>query len=103
MDIKILQETIGAIFHYARGTYGTMMTTIKELASVQSKGTESTKNAILKFLNYCATHNDENIRYYTSEMILHVHSDASSLSASRARSRVGGHLFLSKKNKKKKK
>ena len=48
-------------------------------------------------MDYCATHDDAKIRYFASEMILHVHSYASYLSVSRARSRVGGHFFLRNK------
>ena len=42
------------------------------------------------------THPDATIRYYASDMILNVHSDASYLTASKARSRIGGHFFLGK-------
>ena len=41
-----------------------------------------------------ATHPDAIIRYYPSDMVLNVHSDASYLTASQARSRAGGHFFL---------
>jgi hypothetical protein len=37
------------------------------------------------------------IRYHASGMVLYIHSDASFLSESRARSRAAGHYFLSKK------
>ena len=41
-----------------------------------------------------ATHPDAIIRYYPSDMVLNVHSDASYLTAPKARSRAGGHFFL---------
>ena len=47
------------------------------------------------FLNYCATCPDAKIRYNASGMILQIHSDGSYLSCPKARSRVGGHHFLS--------
>ena len=40
------------------------------------------------------THPDAIIRYCASDMILNVHSDASYLSAPKARSRAGGYFFL---------
>ena len=46
------------------------------------------------FLDYMATHPDAIIRYYPSDMVLNVHSDASYLTAPKARSRAGGHFFL---------
>ena len=73
------------------------MLTLNELASAQAQGTKATKLALLKLLDYCATHNNAKIRYFASKMILHVHSDASYLSESRSRSGVWGHFFLSKK------
>ena len=67
----------------------TLVLTLNELASAQSQGTEATKLALLKLLDYCTTHDDAKIRYFASEMVLNVHSDASYLSASIAISRVG--------------
>ena len=49
-------------------------------------------------LNYAATHPNAKIRYTASNMILYIHSDASYLSKPRARSRAGGHYFLSDKH-----
>ena len=45
-------------------------------------------------MDYFATHPHATIRYYASEMILNIHSDASYLPESRARSRTAGHFFL---------
>ena len=47
------------------------------------------------FLNYAATHPDTTICYHASGMSLHIDSDASYLSVTKARSRVGGNYFLS--------
>jgi hypothetical protein len=49
-------------------------------------------------LNYLATHPDAAISYHASDMILHIHSDASYLSVSNARSRLGGLFFLGNKS-----
>ena len=48
-------------------------------------------------LDYMATHPDAKIRYKASDMVLNVHSDASYLSAPKARSRAGGYFFLGQK------
>ena len=71
-----------------------MLVAISTLASVQSKGTDATMEAAVQLLNYCATHPNATIRYKASDMILHVHSDASYLSVHGAQSRVGGYFFL---------
>ena len=45
-------------------------------------------------MDYMATHPDAKNRYWGSDMILNVHSDASYLSAPKGRSRAGGIFFL---------
>jgi hypothetical protein len=55
-----------------------------------------TMDALVHLLNYAATHPEAKIRYHASDMVLHIVSDASYLSASEARSRLGGYFFLSK-------
>jgi len=46
-------------------------------------------------LDYCASNDNAILTYKPSDMVLAVHSDASYLSVSKARSRAGGHFFLS--------
>jgi hypothetical protein len=48
-----------------------------------------------QLLDYLATQEEAIITYNKSEMILAIHSDASYLSEPKARSRAGGHFFLS--------
>jgi hypothetical protein len=45
-----------------------------------------------------ATHPEATIRYHASNMILHINSDASYLSVSNTRSRLGGLFFLGNKS-----
>ena len=45
-------------------------------------------------LDYVATHPDAILTYEKSDMVLAVHSDASYLSEPHAKSRAGGHFFL---------
>jgi hypothetical protein len=45
-------------------------------------------------LDYLATHPDATILYHASDMVLHIHNDASYLLVSNARSRLGGLFFL---------
>jgi hypothetical protein len=49
-------------------------------------------------LDYLATHPDATIQYHASDVILHIHSDASYLSVFNARSRLGGLFFLGNKS-----
>jgi hypothetical protein len=95
-NVTRLQQIIGVLLYYARMVDNTMLVALGTLASAQAKGTEATMDATTHLLNYCATHPDAKIRYHASDMTLHIVSDASYLSASEARSRLGGYFFLSK-------
>ena len=49
-----------------------------------------------QFLDYALSNPDAIVTYRASDMVLAVHSDASYLSESKARSRAGGHFFCTK-------
>jgi hypothetical protein len=66
---------------------------LNDIATEQTKATEKTQAATNQMLDYLATHPDATIRYHASDMVLHIHSDASYLSVSNARSRLGGLFF----------
>jgi hypothetical protein len=53
---------------------------LNDIATEQTKVTAKTKAATNQFLYYLVTHPDATIRYHASDMILHIHSDASYLS-----------------------
>jgi hypothetical protein len=97
LGITRLQEIVGVLLFYARAIDSTMLVALGSLAAAQSQGTEATAKAAIHLLNYAATHPDATIRYHASAMFLHIHSDASYLSESKARSRAGGLHFLSDK------
>ena len=75
-DITKTQQIIGAMLYYARAVYGTLMTTFNGLASAQITGTQATMRDTEKLMNDCHTHSDVTIRYCSSQMQLHIHSDA---------------------------
>jgi hypothetical protein len=71
---------------------------LNDIATEQTKAMEKMQAAMNQILDYLATHPDTTIRYHDSDMILHIHSDASYLSVSNARSRLGGIFFLGNKS-----
>ena len=75
-----------------------MLTAIGSITAQHSKGTDKTYANTLWLLNCAATHPNAKIRYTASDMILYIHSEALYLSEPRARSRAGGHYFLSYKH-----
>jgi hypothetical protein len=70
---------------------------LNDIYTEQTKATEKTQAATNQMLDYLATHPDATIRYHASDMILNIHSDASYLSVSKARSRLGSLFFLGNK------
>jgi hypothetical protein len=97
--ITKLQKVIGVFLFYGRAVDCTMLVALGTLASQQADGTQATAKAVTTLLNYAAAHPDATIRYVTSDMYLHIHSDASYLLEAKARSSVGGTFFLSDRRK----
>jgi hypothetical protein len=80
--------------YYVRAVDPTVLMPLNDIAMEQTKATEKTQAATNQLLDYMALRPDATIRYHASDMILHIHSDASYLSVSNARSRLGGLFFL---------
>ena len=97
-QIKRLMEVIGTFLYYGRAVDNTMLVALGTLAQSQTKGTEATMKDLVHLLNYAATYPEAKVRFHASQMILHIHSDASCLSEPHAKSRVGGHYFLDGKD-----
>jgi hypothetical protein len=88
-----IQEIVGVLLYYARAVDSTMLVALGTIASART--TEATAKAVAHLLNYAASNPDATVRYHASGMCLKIHSDASYLSEPKARSRAGGHFFLS--------
>jgi hypothetical protein len=93
-----IQKVTGSVLYYARAVDPTVLMPLNDIATEQTKATEKTQAATKQLLDCLATHPDATIRYHASDMILHIHSDASYLSVSNARSRLGGLFFLGNKS-----
>eukprot|EP00804_Cyclotella_cryptica_P028793 CCRYP_020143-RC/>CCRYP_020143-RC protein AED:0.42 eAED:0.37 QI:0/-1/0/1/-1/1/1/0/313 len=93
-DTTFVQEVIGVFLYYARAVDCTMLTALSSLATQQANPTQTTLQHIHHFLDYAMTHQNAVVTYRASNMILAAHSDASYLSETKARSRAGGHFFL---------
>jgi hypothetical protein len=91
---KRIQQIVGSFLYYARAVDPTILMALSDIATQQSAPTENTNLRVTQFLDYMWTHPDAIIRYRASDMVLNIHSDASYLSAPKARSRAGGYFFL---------
>jgi hypothetical protein len=95
--ITIIQKKIGTLLYYAVSVDPFMLPALGTIASSQAAATQLTQNECDWLMDYAASNPLSTIRYYASDMQLYVHSDASYLSETRARSRAAGHFFLSDK------
>jgi hypothetical protein len=94
-SVTLVQKIAGTFLYYAMAVDATMLVALGSIASTQANATEKTYDEVLWLLNYASSNPDATILYTASDMVLHVHSDGSYLSEPKARSRAGGHFFLS--------
>jgi hypothetical protein len=80
--------------YYARAVDPTMLCAVSKIGSAQACPTKAVLKATELLLQYAASHPDASIVYHASDMRLIVHTDASYLSETQARSRAGGFHFL---------
>jgi hypothetical protein len=96
---KKIQRVDRSLLYYSRAVDPAMLTAISDLASQHATATDDTNLKLLQILNYYDSHPDASISYSASEMILNIHSDDGYLNETEARSRAGGHFFMSSKPK----
>eukprot|EP00804_Cyclotella_cryptica_P007704 CCRYP_001322-RA/>CCRYP_001322-RA protein AED:0.33 eAED:0.33 QI:0/0/0/1/0/0/2/0/410 len=92
--LKRIQQIVEALLYYARAVNNTILLSLSVIASEQAHLTQLTYKCCHQLLDYCASHPDAVVRFKASGMVLNIHSDASYLSESNARSRIAGHFFL---------
>jgi hypothetical protein len=97
-DITRAQGIVGTLLYYARSVDPTLSMPLSTIASRLSTATATTMDAVKHLLNYCSTKPNATIRYFTSDMQLKIHSDASYLSEPKAKSRSGRYFFLGNSN-----
>jgi hypothetical protein len=74
-----IQKVTGSVLYYVRQLIQPFLMPLNDIATEQTKATEKTQAATNQLLDYLAAHPDTTIRYHASDMILHIHSDASYL------------------------
>jgi len=93
---RCIQQIIGAFLYYGRAVDLTILKALNSLSTQQAVPTEQTERYVKQFLDYLATHPHAKIRYFTSDMILQLHTDAAYANKSRSRSTAAGHFSLGK-------
>jgi hypothetical protein len=74
-----IQKITGSVLYYSRAVDPTVLMPLNDIATEQTTATEKTQTSASQLLDYPATHPDATIRFYASDMVLHIHSDASYL------------------------
>jgi hypothetical protein len=93
--IRYMQTVVGSLLYYRRAVDSANLVAINEFASVQPKPTQDTLDKCQMLSDYAAKYPNTLQRFYKSDMILHVDSDAASLVQQGARSRIAGTYILS--------
>ena len=93
-DKLFVQQVTGTFLYYARAVDPTILVSLSVISSSQSSPAEETMEKVKYFLDYAASHPDTILTYSASDMKLSVHSDASYLTEPKARSRSGGHFYM---------
>jgi hypothetical protein len=91
---EFVQEVVGTFLYYARAVDPTMLTQLNKIATRLPEATDEILEQVQHFLGYAATFPDAITIVKPSGMRLIVHSDASYLSETKARSRAGGVSYL---------
>ena len=91
--VTCIQKFIGTLIYYSITVDSTMLVYIGTIASTQATETQNTAKAVVKLLNYAASHPDATIWYNYSGISLYIHSGGSYLSSPKAQSRASGHFF----------
>ena len=94
-DKLFIQQVTCTFLYYARAVHSTMCVALSAIASDQANPTEETMKKTLTFLDYVTSHPDAVLTYSASNMTLNVHSNVSYFIDPKARSRAGGHFFMS--------
>jgi hypothetical protein len=92
---KFIQQVCIKFLFLGRAVDPTLLCPISAIAFQSSNPTVDTLQHTKQLLDYITTQDDAVLTYNASDMVLAIHSDASYLSEPGARSRAGGHFFLS--------
>ena len=93
--IKFIQQVVGVFMYYAIEIDNTILVSLSDIGSEKSRATFKTMDEVQQLLGYLASNPDATISFHDSGMILFIHSDASYLSVTKARSRASGFFSLS--------
>lgn len=89
-----VQIVAGIFLYYAHALDSIMLPALNDISSQQSQPTKNVLAKVQQLLDYANTYQNVFIHYYTSDMQLHVDSDAAFLALPKAQSRIAGYFCL---------
>ena len=89
-----IQQVAGKFLYSGRAVDNTTQHAINDLCIAAATATDETQEALDILMDYLATHPDAKVIFRASDMQLLIDSDASYLTAPKARSRAGGYHYL---------
>lgn len=81
--------------YYCKTIDNPMLVALNDIGTQQSKPTQNTKKDMEWLMDYAATYPNPKIRFYASDMVLHVDSDAAYFVMPNSKSRFAGYFYLS--------
>ena len=96
--IPRVQSIVGSLLYQSRALDSTTMVALNELGFEKARATEKTRYGCDMLLDYVTTYPNPKIRFYASDMILHVESYAAYLIQPNARSQYAGYYYLGSPN-----
>ena len=84
-DHKRVQQITGNFLYYGRAVDPLILHALSGIVSEQSNTKQANMQKFEQLLDYMSWHENKNIHFYQSEMILQAHSDASYITANNSR------------------
>ena len=91
---KHIQSISVTFLYYGRAIDSTILPILNDISSQHTQPTEQIKETTQGLMDYVTTFPTAYIRYYTSDMVLYIDSNAAYLVAPKSRSRVAGYYHL---------
>ena len=92
-----IQQIAGTFLFYAQGVDYTILPTLNESSTQQSKPTTETDDKCCMLMDYLSTHPEAVLRFHASDMQLHIETDAAYLVLPNARSRAAAYFYMGDK------
>ena len=95
--IRYVQSVVGSLLYYARAVDSSILPALNDISKQQASPTQHTLEQCQRILNYVNTYQDVRVRFYASDMILNIDTDAAYLVLPKARSRLAGYFYMGHK------